>query len=264
MRSFILTIFFVCIYLCHASISSFAQDAPPAVTQSSSEKSVAPPPTKEASIYDDATDDQIAEAQQYYNHCSNNETVSKQKDCKCATVAYLRTRLELGPDATTKTIMATNRNTCLKDEARHKLSKDRSTRDLSYITEKQLAEAEFVFQHCKAKRALNSQFDCECFAARFLDERLKLGPIPKWESLFGRFNSDCRNVVETTGIEYSTCMMHFGIKDAVNMEPKEYCECYARKWADLFENYPGKITFNTKQSLKSQARGHCKDLDRFR
>ncbi|PCI53724.1 MAG: hypothetical protein COB36_11885 [Alphaproteobacteria bacterium] len=256
MRSFLLTAFFACIFICYTQTSSLAQDAP-AQTQQTPDDSI-------ENIYETATDDQIEEAQQYYNHCSKNDTISKQKDCKCATVAYLKTRLDLGSDATVKQIMSTNRNMCLKGKALSKLSKDRSTRDLSNLTNKQLAEAESVFQHCKERRALNSQFDCECFASRFLDERLEVGPLQNWDVIFSRFSSDCRNVVETTGIEYSSCMAHFGIKDAINMEPKEYCECYARQWADLFENYPGKITFNTKQSLKSQARGHCKDLDRFR
>ena len=255
MRSFLLTAFFACIFICYTQMPSFAQDTP-AQTQQNSDDST-------NNIYEKATNDQIAEAQQYYNHCSQNETISKQKNCKCATVAYLKTRLELGPDATTKQIMSANRNMCLQGKALTNLSKDRSTRDLSNLTDKQLSEAEAVFQHCKERRALNSQFDCECFASRFLDERLEIGPLANWDALFARFSSECRNVVETTGIEYSSCMAHFGIKDTVNMEPKEYCECYARKWADLFDSYSGKITFNTKQSLKSQARGHCKDVDRF-
>ncbi len=256
MRSFLLTAFFACIFICYTQTSSSAQDAP-AQTQQNSEDS-----TK--NIYEKATNDQIEEAQQYYNHCSQNDTISKQRDCKCATVAYLKTRIKLGPEATTKQIMSTNRNMCLKGKALSSLNKDRSTRDLSNLTDKQLSEAEAVFQHCKERRALNSQFDCECFASRFLDERLEVGPLLKWDSIFARFSSECRNIIETTGIEYSSCMGHFGIKDAINMEPKEYCECYARKWADLFENYPGHITFSIKGSLKSQARGYCQDLDRFR
>ena len=137
------------------------------------------------------------------------------------------------------------------------------TKDTSGMaTDDQIKEAEAVFQHCKEKRVLNSQFDCKCFSSRFLEERRKVGPLIKWDSIFLRFRNDCRNVEETTNMEYSSCMAHFGIKDAINMEPKEYCECYAKEWAELFENYPGKLTFNAKGSLKSQARGHCQDLDR--
>ncbi len=47
------------------------------------------------------------------------------------------------------------------------------------------------------------------------------------------------------------------------MEPKEYCECYARKWAELFENdQSGEMTHSHKQNLKSRARGMCTDEDR--
>lgn len=259
MRAFILMALTFSFILLYAQ-PSYAQTPP--LSQETPENDV--PPSSQKNIFDDATDEQIKEAQQFYNYCTDNDTISAKKDCKCATVSYLNARLKLGPDVTTKQIMAHNVNTCLKDAARSKIDKTRATRDLSHITDTQLAEAEEVFQHCKARRALSSQFDCECFAARFLDERLDIGPIANWDIIFIRFQSECRNVVETTGYAYSRCMSNFGVRSAINMEPKEFCECYARKWADIFENFPGKISTDSKRMMRSQARGHCRDIGRAR
>lgn len=261
MRVFILMAFLSIVSFFVTPISSYAQDMSAA---SQEVKGGNTQTSSKDNIFENASDEEIEEAQQFYKYCAKNDTMSKRKDCKCATVSYLRARLSLGSEATVKQIMKQNINTCLTDEARGKIDKTRATRDLSEISDSQLEEAEAVFQHCKARRALGSQFDCECFAARFLDERLEIGPLAGWDQIFLRFKSECRNVVATTGRAYTVCMERFGVRSAVNMEPKEFCECYARKWAELFENFQGKITTDVKSSLRGLARGHCSDLDQLR
>ena len=260
MRSFTLVKFLTCFCLIALSGNSFAQEnqTQPELNEASDKQQ-----SKEENIFEIATDDQLQEAQQFYRKCEKNDTLKAQKNCKCAAAEYLKTRINLAPSATPRQIIAINRNTCLIETERYEISEDKPTIDFSNVTNKQLDEVEAVYQHCISKRSMGSQFNCECLSANFLDKRLELGPLVKWDAIFLRLRNQCRNVIETTGAEYTICMSRFGKVNAKYMEPKEYCECYARKWAELFENEQGgDLTHSRKKSMKSLARGLCIDEDR--
>lgn len=226
--------------------SENAEQAPPA-----EERAIADP----EDLYDIATDAQIAEAQRYYTSCSNNEALSARKDCKCAAAQYLETRVKKGSAVPPEEIVKANVNSCLK-EGVEPIDPEDST--FSNITDTQIEEAQGVFRHCKSNDQMSTLYDCECFASRFLEERIKAGPMPSYQELFPRFRTDCRNIVETTGQTYSQCMSMPIMIDIGNIERKDYCECYAREWAKRFKGYTGSSLDPHKlQSLKVQAMQAC-------
>lgn len=206
-------------------------------------------------IFANASDDQIKEAQRFFKYCTENETLNKQKDCKCAATSYLRTRMSLGPDASPEQIMAENRNTCLFDEA-NALPTDNEA-DISKYSKKEIEEAEVVYAECTASQRLSSAFDCECFASKYLEKRHKEGPVLQKDIIYNQLRTECRNVVETTGREYSLCMSNPSFRDTNGIERKSFCECYARQWGKNFEGYKGVIDKKSRRYLKMMSRSHC-------
>lgn len=202
-----------------------------------------------------ATDEQIIESQKFYRLCTENDSMNSKKDCKCAASSYLETRLKLGNTATIKEIMAENVNTCLINKKESEIEKpERYKID---ATKSQIEEAETVYDDCKVNQRLNLMVDCECLASEFLDTRVKKGPIPSRNLITSQITRyKCKNIVETTGIEYQRCMRGTGFKYG-KIRAKDYCECYARTWANGFERYHGKITADSKASLRFRARMSC-------
>lgn len=205
-------------------------------------------------VYSQASDEQIDEAQRFFRNCSDNKTMSKEKDCRCAATVYLETRIKLGNEASVDEIMATVRGNCIKDASFVPLDSD--VVDMSEVTDKQLEETFAVFEDCNADVRKKNKVDCECLASKFLEERIKQGPVSSRGSIEAELTDKCRNVVEQTGFEYSKCMMHpFVMK--VDIEPKDFCECYARRWADLYQNYKGPMTVEVQMAIAAKSRSYC-------
>ncbi len=221
------------------------------------------PETIENDPYAIATDAEIEEAQRFYESCMSNNTMKKQKDCKCAAASYLETRIALGRAATVEEIMQENINTCLLDEKKGAVS-DVEDLNLDDVTEQQMEEAMSVYSWCEGLADVKNQVDCECLAAKFLDLRMKRGPLAERSVMIAEITQkSCRNIVETTGMEYSTCMTgstfsYFGIR------PKDYCECYARRWANLFDKYEGRMDEYIKSSIRLNARSYCSKPESYK
>ncbi len=208
---------------------------------------------KKENIFSQASSVQLNEAQRFYKYCINNEVLSKKKNCKCAATSYLATRIKLGDSASVKEIMNKNINSCLvnKEDKAEKIT------DLSNVTDAQLDEAEQAYNRCKSDPKVSRNIDCECFGARYLDKRLELGPIPSYDQIFLHLRNECKNVVETTGYEYTQCMNYTRYSPPNNIEPKDYCECFARKWGALFSAYKGKVNVSAKNKMRSMATAFC-------
>ncbi len=134
---------------------------------------------------------------------------------------------------------------------------------LSEITDAQLEEAEAMLRNCQSTLKLSRYYDCECYAAKFLDGRIKKGPMASKEEIIETFYSDCRNIIETTGYEYTRCMARTVKRPVKNIEPKDFCECYARQWAKNFEAYDGIVNFSSKNLMKLRARSYCKHRENY-
>ncbi len=249
MRILILTSLFFSIFFFAPSIYAQGKsaDAPKAAQK-----------TEEKDIFTNASNKHIRESQIFYESCTENKIMNERKNCKCAATKYLETRVSLGNDATREEIIAANINTCLKDE--DAAVTQNTIDDANEVTDKQLDEAEIMLAECKSTIKLSRYYDCECYAAKFLAGRISKGPLASKESILIGFQDECRNIVETTGIEYSRCMSDTIAKPPRNgMSPKSYCECYARKWADLFASYKGRINRHAKRNLRLKARAVCKN-----
>ncbi len=240
--------------ICILSFSAYAEEGT-AIAQE----------TKPKNIFADASNEQIKEAKLFYKRCLSNETLSKKKDCKCAATSFLETRINLGDAATITQIMDENKNKCLKEEK----DKTTSKSNFSNITNAQLDEAQAAYQRCKNDTRISTNYDCECFGARYLDKRLELGPIPSYDVIFLSLKNECRNVVDTTGKEYSDCMVETrslitGKYLPKGIEAKYYCECYARKWGELFEAYKGNLNSSARNSIRMSSNAFCKDPSAYK
>ena len=261
MRSLIILISFLAISLLFFPECACSQNADAALPEFNSS---APVPSAKTSKdpFKLATDEQIEEAQHYYESCKANSTLSSQKDCKCAAAAFLETRIKLGDAASVDEIMQENINTCLLDE--NKKISDVDELNLDEVTEQQMEEAEEVYASCKESLRVSRAVDCDCLAAKFLDERIKRGPLESQNIIVLEITQrECRNVVETTGMEFESCMR--GTSFNYNgIRPKDYCECYAKMWGKLFESFEGKLDERKKSNLRLQARAICQKPETYR
>lgn len=240
MRIFLLTCFFFTV----CAGVSFAQE------------SALPGEESAQSVFSGASDDNIKEAQRFFKYCGENDTMNRQKDCRCAATKYLETRMSLGDDASPEQILAENVNTCLKD-ARYEIDPAERT-NIEKYSQKDIAEAEAFFEDCSGDTGYRISFDCECLASRFLEERHKRGPLYPAESIKVLLQLECRNVVETTGYEYSSCMSSPAFRNTNGIERKTFCECYARQWAKMYESFRGVVDSKSTMNMQANARGICK------
>ena len=124
---------------------------------------------------------------------------------------------------------------------------------------KNIKEANQVYAHCQKNNMRLTQ-DCGCYADAFLKKRIDDGFQANTNAIRRHLATTCLKVDKDAA--QASCMRFSEIRD-INMTPKKYCSCYAGKFADLIENVKGKkLSFNQKQSFKSQARGLCRDIDR--
>ena len=217
-------------------------------------------PVKKQNAFSRASDKQIAEAQRFYNKCKDNETLSTRKDCKCAATSYLETRLELGDEASVAQITADNINTCLKDEK----SAIKNPNDLDLgVTETQIKEAQSVNDWCESKKDVKNKIDCECLAAKYLEQRLEVGPLIGRDVILGTLNGECHNLVGQAGVAYSSCMR--GSKNPpAGIDQKQYCECYSRAYTQSLEQHAGKLGPSSRNNLLFYARMKCGKPDSYK
>ena len=132
------------------------------------------------------------------------------------------------------------------------------------ITKKQKQEAESVFQWCDDDYSVKRVIDCKCLATKFLALRIKSGHLKGKMALVGEItHKECRNVVGATDMEYASCMRGTAFK-YYNYRPKDYCECYARKWAELFGSWKGKLDESKKSSLRERAMSYCQRPEAYK
>jgi len=122
-----------------------------------------------------------------------------------------------------------------------------------------IREANTAYDYCQ-KNSISFTQDCSCYADAFLRERMAYGSQGPSDVIHLRLTTKCLQVNKEQA--RSSCM-RFAEISYTNMTPENYCSCYADRFAELIENFQGvKMSLSQKRSLESQARGHCRDLDR--
>lgn len=207
----------------------------------------AQPQEDNKSIYSKASDAQLDEAKKYYKLCISNKSLSALKDCKCAATEYLETRMRLGNKARVDDIIKENLNGCLKNNVPLELPQGRI--DYSKVPKAYIDEAMYIYSYCNENPRFSNNYDCQCYTAEFLTQRIKNGKRLSQDNIMLSLRGQCRNVVATTGANYSWCLASpydtSGIGD--NVTQKDYCECVAREWAKRYRNFQGNIDSPTVQ-----------------
>jgi len=209
----------------------------------------------ETSIYAQATDRQIREAQRFYKYCTQDDFLKEEKDCKCAAATFLETRIKLGADASTADVMKEGEDSCFRNTVPVQSSEKGA--DMSEVTDAQLEEAQHFFNQCKTDKDLSKNYDCKCISANFLQKRIELGPTASEDLVFLEIQSTCPNVVETTGHAYSSCMTRAAPRGLRDIGIKDYCECIAREWSKAYERLNGQVDVSIKIAIQSKAQMHC-------
>lgn len=218
---------------------------------------------KDANPYAGASDHQIREAQAYYAYCKKDAALSAEKDCKCAAGAYLDTRMALGDNASKRDILRSIRDKCpslayLK--SKHiPVDKDSMDYDLSKITDAQLNEAQGIYERCKADPYMSVYRDCECMAGSFLQERIDQGPIPAPNVLLMDLRGKCHDSVKAVGMEYTQCMQDAS-NDNYGYSRKDYCECYARHWGEMYSALDHDLSYEEALSMRASSWGYCRTM----
>ena len=132
------------------------------------------------------------------------------------------------------------------------------------VIEEQMTEAESVFHWCDDDNEARRVIDCKCLVEKFIDLRIERGSVPPKMHLVKEItHKECRNIAGTANMEYVKCMKGTAVK-YYNHRPKDYCECYARKWAELFGNWEGKLDESKKYSLRDRAMSYCQRPEAYK
>lgn len=243
-KHLIITFYFMMFGFCAAPLNALAQN------ESES-------PQAETSIFDIASEEQMKEARAFYQFCQDDEIYSERKDCKCASLRFLETRVEHGNSISRGEILEKNKETCLKNNEDNTVAEKTDTED---IPEKYIKEAEGVYKQCKISPVHSRTYDCNCYAANYLEKRIEGGEFTNENLIKISIRDACPNLVEKTGYEYSQCMSSYMLSTAPpNIEAQDFCECYARRWAEQIKNRQGKMSNAVRMQLQINARIACQN-----
>ncbi len=121
-------------------------------------------------------------------------------------------------------------------------------------------EAEEVKAMCYAQAKFRTNFECECFAGKFLAKRLEMGPDLQQTVILGTLTTRaavCLNLPEMRKTEYASCVQ--GSRFPANgIERETYCQCYADKTTSGFSSFAGKTLSGAKKNtFRRIAVAHC-------
>tara|TARA_B100001989_G_C24532147_1_gene462236 strand:+ start:753 stop:1502 length:750 start_codon:yes stop_codon:yes gene_type:complete len=211
------------------------------------------------------TDAQIREAQTYYKYCDTNETLKKIRDCQCSAAQYLDARVKMGNSVPQSSILDAIKGMCSLDEKRYGDSDNATQKDdfVSQLTEAELKEAEQVYKTCEEGYYTRTYQDCECLAGKFIEARQEMGPLENANNIMLKLRDECKNPVNAIGAQYTSCMANDRLDNLeINVPRKTFCECAARAWVDMYENYNGKLSARVISNFGSGAISRC--LGKFR
>ena len=93
-----------------------------------------------------------------------------------------------------------------------------------------LDDAQDFFRYCEVSASLKSHYQCQCWAKRYLDEAINLGPGYQRDDVVRVINNDCLDIPRMAGMSFEQCVGQSFVKpDGKSME--EYCECYGNEYA---------------------------------
>lgn len=114
------------------------------------------------------------------------------------------------------------------------------TIDLTKVPTGYIEETSSIYSSCQKTKQKIFQ-DCKCYASEFLQERIKKGEHATQNSLMIALRDSCKNVEGTTNQKYQSCMGESMDAASIgqNITQKDFCECVADEWRDVYKNYQG-------------------------
>ena len=95
------------------------------------------------------------------------------------------------------------------------------------------------FEMCQDDYVLQMHYNCECMATRYLDERIRVGPIESRALIISRINKECVDDAAAAGTAYNKCLKYGGMNyTGGSMSPEEYCQCVGNNYAILLKTSP--------------------------
>jgi len=119
-----------------------------------------------------------------------------------------------------------------------------------------LIEASNFGERCRNDKDMKLYFDCRCMGAEYLDRRIKLGPSASASEVQNSLGITCKDGTGVAGEMYEHCLNDF-INAPTELDPEEFCQCYANSFAKYYEDLSGRLTIKAKIALKSRARMVC-------
>jgi hypothetical protein len=125
------------------------------------------------------------------------------------------------------------------------------------IPDSYLVEADQFFKYCQAEPSYNKYFNCECMAAQFLDERIKVGPQKSRSGIVQAIGKGCADATNAAGSYYQMCLGSGSLLPD-NIPAEEYCSCYANKFAQLYEQSGQKPSSKIFVQIQTAAHMQCR------
>ena len=199
--------------------------------------------------------EQINEARNFLNQCNLNDQMQKRHNCKCMALQYLEKRVNKGDKVKPSEILSELRNTCLWES--QKDMKDLGYTDMSKIPQEIIDEAQEVHKMCMDNFSMRTYHDCDCIAGKFIEDRVRLGPLSSADMILPKYQGICKNTTDLAGYQYTKCMDQEELMVPREFKPKYYCECYASEYVKANSEIYGKPTADTESIVMNTANRNC-------
>lgn len=101
----------------------------------------------------------------------------------------------------------------------------------SDIPPEALAEMQRFYKDCNEDRLLSKHYECKCWSTRFLEERIRMGPIVPQLNVALSIADECFNIPGAAGYALEKCRGYGSFTYDGGMSPDEYCQCVANNYA---------------------------------
>lgn len=118
-----------------------------------------------------------------------------------------------------------------------------------------LDDAQDFFRYCEQSPSLKTHYQCTCWAKRYLDTSIELGPGYKRADVIKVINNDCLDIPRMAGIYYSQCLKQ-SLVEPQGQSMEDYCACYGNEYAKNIQKgtlHMGSQKISAAQSLAMDA-----------
>lgn len=128
----------------------------------------------------------------------------------------------------------------------------------SDIPPEALAEMQQFYEDCEANHMLSSHYECRCWSTRFLEERIRMGPLKPALSVSLSITDECFNIPGAAGYALKKCEGSGSFSYNGGMSPEEFCQCVANNYAIQLDYMEGQqLTRHKSNSMLTSALLRC-------